>query len=127
MGPNRRHASGPFPRPASCLPLTLALSAYAPKAISRVNEDKWGEHGRRCCNRIPINGWAPFLVQETATTETNCDKRSKLSRPLSLFKWLSPARMDPLNGPVARGRMDLPDPIFCCNLMARYAVQLAIP
>src|SRR5450759_2548252 len=90
MGPNRQHDSGHFPRQKTFLPLTVVLIRYARKAISHANEDKWGEHGRRFCNRTRINGWAPFLVQEMVTTEKNCDKPSKPSRSTRRrFRFLS--------------------------------------
>src|SRR6266702_1083041 len=79
MGPNRRHDSGHFPRQETFQPLTVVLIGCAQKAISHANEDKWGEPGHRCYNRTRINGLAPFLVQETAITEKNCDKLSKPS------------------------------------------------
>src|SRR5439155_5000198 len=72
MGPNRQHDSGHFPRHETFLLLTVVLIRSAPKAISHANEDKWGEPGRRCCNRTRIYGWAPFLAQEMVTTEKNC-------------------------------------------------------
>src|SRR5438876_3960416 len=81
MGPNRRHDSGHFPRQASFLPLTVGLIGCVRKAISRANEDTWGEPGQPFCNRTRINGSALFLAQATATTEKNCDKPSKPSRP----------------------------------------------
>src|SRR6266852_6509899 len=80
MGPNRPHDSGHFPRHKTFLPLTAVLIGYAPRAISGAKEDKWDEPGRRFCTRTPINGLGPFLVQETAITEQNCDKPSKPSR-----------------------------------------------
>src|SRR5947208_13632425 len=79
MGPNRRHDSGHFPRQASFLPLTVGLIGCVRKAISRANEDTWGEPGQAFCNRTRINGSALFLAQATATTEQNCEKHSKPS------------------------------------------------
>src|SRR6266581_3663419 len=80
MGPNRRHDNGPFPRQKSFLPRTVVLSRCAPKGISGANEDKWGEHEQPFYNRTRINGFGPFLVQETAITEENFDTPCKPSR-----------------------------------------------
>src|SRR6266700_5379391 len=80
MGPSRPHDSVHFPKQTSFLPLIAVLIASAPKGILGANEDKWGEPGRRFGNPTPINGWAPFLVQATATTEKNYGKPSKPSR-----------------------------------------------
>src|SRR5713226_3378330 len=80
MEPSRPHDSGRFPRQTSFLPRTVVLIAFVPKAILAANEDKWGAPGRRFCSRIPINGWAPFLVQEMAITGKNYNKPSKPSR-----------------------------------------------
>src|SRR5229473_3145849 len=80
MGPSKQPDSGLFLRQKSFLPLSAVLIESAPRAISDANEDKWDAPGQRFCNRTPINGLGPFLVQETAITEQNCDKPSKPSR-----------------------------------------------
>src|SRR6266568_1946591 len=97
MEPNRQHDSGPFRRHQSFLLLTVVLSRCAPKAISGANEDRWDEHGPRCYNRSPINGWAPLLVQATAITVKNCDTPCKLSRRMRRLVWKhGPAQGAPL-------------------------------
>src|SRR5437879_13869245 len=106
MAPNRQNDCRPFPIRKTFLPLPAVLIESVPRAISGANEDKWDEPGRRCCNRTLINGLVASLVQETASTEKNCDKPSKPSRRMqrrlhflsltSSYAWMDCMETQPL-------------------------------
>jgi hypothetical protein len=49
------------------------------KAIVDGNEETWDERAPRFSRLTRSTGWAPFLVQETATIELNCDTPSRPS------------------------------------------------